>query len=117
MEVLSNGDVLLERELSDLDLEVIKFIRIVEKYVSYVLISGYTAIIFGRSRTTEDVDLFIEVCSKEKFGLFYKELLSAGYWALNADSVEELYSMLRDSLAIRFAQKGCVIPNFEVKFV
>lgn len=42
---------MLERELSMLDKFVIGFTRLLEKHgVRYVVVSGYVAIVFGRSR-------------------------------------------------------------------
>ncbi len=116
MKITDEKNIQLDRELSDLDLLVLDFVRIVEKQAKYVLISGYVAILFGRSRTTEDVDMFIEPISPEKFHVLYEALCQKGFWALNADSEQELFSMLADKLAIRFAKRGMAIPNIEVKF-
>lgn len=35
---------------------------------------------------------------------------------LNAESDDEVYSYLKDNIAVRFANKGQSIPNLEVKF-
>jgi hypothetical protein len=35
---------------------------------------------------------------------------------LNSDDVGEIYSMLRDGLAVRIAEKEKIIPNIEMKF-
>ena len=115
MKFIDNKTIKLEKELNDLDLFVIKFIRIIEKYIDYVIISGYVSILLGRSRATEDVDLFIKNIGKQKFEQLYEDLKKNGFWCLNAESVNEIYSYLTDNLAIRFAEKGEVIPNFEVK--
>ena len=105
----------LEKPLSDLDVLVLRFITILEKHVDYVIISGYVAILLGRSRGTEDVDLFIKPVTKEQFFELYHALQQQGFWCLNADSDDEVYSYIQDGLAIRFAEKGQTIPNFEVK--
>ncbi|MFA6460706.1 MAG: hypothetical protein WCV90_00435 [Candidatus Woesearchaeota archaeon] len=116
MEIIDEKHIVLKRDLNELDLFVLKFIRAIEKYTPYVIISGYVALLFGRSRGTEDVDVFITPLDKEKFHLIYSELIQMGFWAINTDNEEELYSMLKSGLAIRFAEKGKVIPNMEVKF-
>jgi hypothetical protein len=116
MKIIDDQTIVLERELNDLDKFVLRFTKILEKYTNYVLISGYVAILFGRSRGTEDVDLFIEKISKEKFIELYRDLQSDNLWAINADDQDELFSMLNEGLAIRFAEKGQVIPNMEMKF-
>ena len=118
MEWLDTKTIKLDKELSDLDYFVLKICSIIGKHCNYVLVSGYVAIFFGRTRTTEDVDMFIEKISKEKFSALYKELQVEGFWAINANSEEELFSMLHDDkLAIRFAERGRAVPNMEVKFV
>lgn len=118
MEFIGEKEIRLDRELSELDLFVLKFIRILEKHTKYAIISGYVAILMGRTRTTEDIDIFIQRLSKEKFCKLYQELLEKGYWSVNVDSAEELYSMLNeDNLGIRIAEKGKVVPNIEIKFI
>ncbi len=117
MKVVDEKTIILERELSELDEIVLHFVHILERHISYVLISGYVAILFGRTRTTEDVDLFIAPMSKEQFQALYDDLLKNGFWSIISDSADELYSTLQDKLSIRFAEKGKVFPNMEVKFV
>ncbi len=117
MKVVDEKTIILERELSELDEIVLRFVHILERHISYVLISGYVAILFGRTRTTEDVDLFIAPMSKEQFQALYDDLLKNGFWSIISDSADELYSTLQDKLSIRFAEKGKVFPNMEVKFV
>ena len=68
---------------------MLDFVTILEKHVSYVLISGYVAILFGRTRTTEDVDFFISSMSQKEFDVLYADLLQHGFWALNTDDAVE----------------------------
>lgn len=110
------NEIISEREFSDLDKFAVEFLEIVEKHCDYVIISGYVSILLGRSRSSEDIDIFIKRISKEKFNELYKELMEKGFWCINAEDSEELYGFLEDKLAIRFAYKGEGIPNFEVKF-
>jgi hypothetical protein len=117
MEFINEKTIKIERDLSELDKLVLDFISILQKHSPYVLVSGYVAIVFGRTRTTEDVDFFIERMDKETFSKFYFELKKGGFWSVNVDSEEELYSILNDGLSIRFALDGQVVPNMEVKFV
>ena len=107
-----------ERELSNLDRLVIKFTRTLDRLgIDYVIISGYIAILFGRSRNTEDVDLFVEEMRFEKFKRFWIELEKEGFECINAPSPESAYNdYLKEKLAIRFAEKGMIQPNFELKF-
>ena len=64
----SGNRIVFNRELSNLDRLVLRFVKILDKCgIEYVIISGYIAILFGRSRNTEDVDLFIAQMPFEKF--------------------------------------------------
>ena len=59
-----------QKELSELDRLVIDFVRVLDKSgTSYVIVSGYIAILLGRSRTTEDV-----VLDQDKFKYYLKEM-------------------------------------------
>ncbi|MBU3967938.1 MAG: hypothetical protein KKG76_11305 [Euryarchaeota archaeon] len=86
--------IIFDRELSLLDSFVLSFAEHLQtNNINYVIISGYVAILFGRSRMSEDVDIFIENISFEKFLKFWYHQ------------------------AIRIAKKGNFIPNIELKFV
>ena len=109
-------EIKLDRKLSSLDELVVRFTKIIQKYADYVIISGYISILLGRSRATEDVDLFIKKIPFEKFLKLYGDLKQNGFWCLNAEKPEEVFSFLKDGLAVRFALLNKSIPNFEVKF-
>ena len=109
-------EIQTKRILNDLDKFVFKFIRILEKHVDYVIISGYVSILLGRSRGTEDIDVFIKKISQEQFSKLYKELQKKNFWCINSENEKEIFSYLKDGLAIRFSEKEKPIPNFEVKF-
>ena len=110
--------VVFAKELSNLDRLVIKFVKILDNLkIDYVIVSGYIAILFGRSRHTEDVDLFVEEMLFEKFKQFWRELDKGGFACLNTSSAEEAYNgYLKEMFAVRFAEKGMIQPNFELKF-
>lgn len=116
MEFVDSRTIKLDKVINDLDRFVFDFIDILKKHIDYVIISGYVAILFGRSRATEDVDVFIKEMSKERFVSFYSELKEKGYWCLNGESDSGLYDYLVEGLSLRFADNGEVFPNFEVKF-
>ena len=115
MKFTDKNTIKLDKELNELDKFVIDFVKILEKYIDYILISGYVSILFGRSRSTEDVDIFIKKMDKDKFLRLCKEL-EKNYWCLNSEDENEIYDYLNDGLAIRFALKNETIPNFEIKF-
>jgi hypothetical protein len=102
--------------VSKLDLFVIDFIKILEKYTDYVIVSGYVSTLFGRSRGTEDIDIFIEKMDFQTFKQLKDELRQKKYWFLNAKNPLELYAMLNNKLAIRAAIQDTVIQNIKIKF-
>ncbi len=113
-----DGKVLkFDKILSDLDMQVIEFIELLERTkIRYVIISGYVAILLARSRTTEDVDIFIDKIDSEKFSGFFNLLMKNGYWLIDSESMEDAFDRLQSSLSIRAAKKDNVVPNFEIKF-
>ncbi|HRZ85886.1 MAG TPA: hypothetical protein P5277_03835 [Candidatus Paceibacterota bacterium] len=113
---LERREIKLNRVLSELDNLVFEFVKIIDKYADYVIMSGYVSILLGRSRTTEDIDLFIKPIDKATFSKLYNALDENGFWCINTDNENEVYSYLTSGLAVRFARKGFFIPNFEVKF-
>lgn len=110
--------IIFNRELSLLDSFVLSFAEHLEtNNIKYVIISGYVAILFGRSRMSEDVDIFIENISFEKFLKFWSEI-EQNYECLNTGNSYEAYNdYLKNHQAIRIAKKGNFIPNIELKFV
>ncbi len=116
MEFVDDRTIKLDKVVNELDRFVLKFIRILEKHAEYIIVSGYVSILFGRSRSTEDIDIFIKDLNKGQFDALYSDLKNSGYWCLNAESTDEIYDYLREGLSVRFANEGETIPNFEVKF-
>ena len=110
--------IIFNRELSLLDSFVLNFTEhLAANNIKYVIISGYVAILFGRSRISEDVDILIEHISFEKFQEFWSGI-EQGYECLNTGNSYEAYNdYLENHHAIRIAKKGRFIPNIELKFV
>ena len=82
-----------------------------------MIISGYVAILFGRSRSTEDIDLFVGKMDYGEFSAFYNKIISSSkYYCINAESSQDAYELLMEKSSIRFAEHGTVTPNFGVKF-
>lgn len=112
-----NNQIIFDRELSDLDEFVIKFIKILDRNkINYVLVSGYIAILFGRSRETEDIDIILEKVSFEKFVTLWDDIQKE-FECLNTSSAKEAYeAFLLKKTSIRFANPEEFIPNMEIKF-
>ncbi len=115
--VFQENRISLKRELSKLDEFVLKFARQMdESNIDYAVVSGYVALVFGRSRGTEDVDAIARPTDRALFERFWKSL-EGEFECLNADNAKEAFEeYLSEGVAIRFAFKGTVIPNMEFKF-
>lgn len=113
IEIKKNEIILNEKEINNLDKFVISLIKILEKYTSYVIVSGYLAIFFGRTRATEDVDVIVKKCDLTKF---IKEIEKRQYWVVNATDVKGSMCLLEKNLSIRIARKNKFVPNLEIKF-
>ena len=103
--------------VTDLDKFVLDFVKFLERYTPYTIVSGYVAILFGRARGTEDIDTLVARFDENVFASLFKTLIENNYYFLNSGNVNELYAMLEDGLAIRIARKNTVIPTIELKFV
>jgi hypothetical protein len=106
-----------EKHLTLLDQFVLGFIRVLELHTPYVIVSGYVAILFGRSRGTEDVDILVPRLEKKAFVDLHTALLAKGYEFLNAEGADGLYDMLVGRMGIRIARTDQFIPNIELKFL
>jgi len=114
---LSNDTLTISRELSELDKDVLAFTQILDTCdVNYVIVSGYVAILTGRSRSTEDIDVILESLSEAETEQLVTDLKNHGYWGM-AMPLAEMYSMLSEGSRIRIAEEGEMYPNFEAWFV
>lgn len=114
---LSDHTLTVSRELSELDKDVLEFTRILDACkVDYVIVRGYVAILTGRSRSTEDIDVILESLSETETEQLVTELKDRGYWGM-AMPLDEMYSMLSEGSRIRIAEEGEMYPNFETWFV
>lgn len=108
--------VSIEKEPSELDELVLDVTGILDDLdVAYAVVSGYVAVLLGRSRATEDVDVITEPFSEATAEDLAGRLREAGYWgsAMPLDSVHE---MLSDDSIVRIAEDGHRVPNVELKF-
>lgn len=113
----SKNKIELKKELNALDNFVIDFTSVLNRLnVKYVVVSGYVSILFGRSRTSEDIDIIVEKMNKDEFGKLWREL-SKGFECIIIHELGKAYDeYLLTGHAIRFARKGTFIPNMEFKF-
>ena len=112
-----HGKIIMKNKvMTALDTFVLDFTRLLEKYVDYVVVSGYVVILFGRARGTEDIDTIIRHMDKPFFESFYQDLTHEGYYFLNPEDANGLYEMLEERLGTRIAKEDTLIPNAELKF-
>ena len=112
-----DGETLIvDRTPSELDEIVLEFTAILdEENIEYAIVSGYVAILTGRSRATEDIDIVTERLSEETTTALADRLQEAGYWGATMP-LEELFDTLDDDLRQRIAEEGTMIPNVELWF-
>ena len=112
-----DGETLVvNRTPSELDEIVLEFTEILdEEHIEYAIVSGYVAILTGRSRATEDIDIVTERLSEERTTALADRLQEAGYWGATMP-LEELFDTLDDDLRQRIAEEGTMIPNVELWF-
>ena len=113
----TNKEIKFNKELNSLDKLVIDFTSVLNELdIKYVVISGYVSILFGRSRSSEDIDLVIEKMDIEKFKLSWQELYKK-FVCITTDDFKVAYNeYLMTKLAIRFSKENVFIPNIEIKF-
>ncbi|MBI2664981.1 hypothetical protein HYX10_06620 [Candidatus Woesearchaeota archaeon] len=116
MEFVDSRTIKMDKLVNDLDRAVIEFVRVLEKHCDYVIISGYVAVLLGRSRSTEDVDIFLKHMGNYAFKKLFLDLAANGFECMQTGSPEEAYSgYLMRRIPIRFF-KDSPVPNFEIKF-
>ena len=69
MKFINKTTIEINRELSGLDTLALDFIAILQKHTEYVLVSGYVAILLGRARASEDIDIIIPKIRMSTFNL------------------------------------------------
>ena len=79
--------------------------------------SGFFAIVSGRSRATEDIDIIIEQLNSEQFLEMHNDLIKNEFSCLQSSNPSEIYdSYLKAFLPVRYMHSNKVIPNIELKF-
>jgi len=116
MKFIDKTTIKIDRELSELDHFALDFIDILKKHTKYVIVSGYVAILLGRARASEDIDVIIPKIDFLIFQSLYKDIKKNGYYCINAEKDLDIFEYLKDNLAVRFARKNTMIPNIEFKW-
>ena len=119
---LSKGIIkLYKRILTKEDQIAIKFASILNSMnIRYAFVAGYVAILLGRARSSDDIDVIADV-DKDTFIDLCRVLSESGYEVLQGDinsreSVERLFDeYLLHGLSIRFLHPGTIVPSIEFK--
>lgn len=108
--------IIIEKSPNELDTLVIDITTILsQNNITYAIVSGYIAVLLGRSRATEDIDIITESFSETTAQTLSSEFTEAGFWG-SAMPLDQLYETLSDGLIFRVAKDGHRVPNVEMKF-
>ncbi len=111
---------MIDREIKDrtiLDIFAEDYVRVVEKHVKYIIVSGFVVIAHGRSRGTEDIDMIVERMSKDEFIRMHHELEATAFECMQSDNPDVIYDdYLNDNLSVRYVRKDSFILEMELKF-
>jgi hypothetical protein len=109
--------ITFDKKQNRLDRFVVDFTSLLNNVrVRYVIVSGYVAILFGRSRSSEDIDIIVEKLEPTTFKKIWDSILK-NFYCINTSDVNEAYNeYLCSGISLRFAKKNTFIPNIELKF-
>lgn len=112
----TDDEIRIDKPPSDLDRLVLDVADILHDVgITYSVVSGYIAVLFGRSRATEDIDVITERFDESTAERLASRLRDAGYWG-SAMPLDDLYETMADDLPARIAEDGHRVPNVELKF-
>ena len=114
---ISGRRITFSKILNELDKLALEFTGILARNrVRYAVVSGYVAILFGRNRSSEDVDIICEKVGYERFSRLWREVNRRMECVITSDRRSAYEDYLLKGTALRFARKGTFIPNIELKF-
>jgi len=113
---LRDGELVVERPPNELDELALDFSRILADLgVEHVFVAGYLAILTGRARATEDIDVLVESLPESEVSALADRLDAEGYWG-PAMPLDELYGNLDAGTNVWAAPDGQMTPHLEVQF-
>jgi len=78
---LRNGVLEVQREPNELDELALEVSSVLSRLdIDHAFVAGYVAILAGRSRSTEDIDVILESLSEARASALGDELRDAGFW-------------------------------------
>lgn len=114
---LRKDELIVSREPNELDELAIAFTAILDELgIEHVYVAGYVAVLTGRPRTTQDIDVLLERIDEAQADHLVERLAADGMWG-PAMPLDHLYEMLSRGDDIWVAPAEQVIPHIEAKFV
>ena len=107
-----DNTIIIDRELTNLDLFLKDFLDVLKKHTHYLIVSGFVSISTGRTRGTEDIDVLVPLIKKEKFKELLEEL-NNNFWCYQGDTLDEIWNYVEKKDSIRFAKINELFPNIE----
>ena len=106
----------VDREPTALDTLAIDVSSVLsEAGIDHALVAGYVAILAGRARSTEDIDLILEPLDRRQAEELSAALDSAGFWG-STTPLSRLSETLAAGGNVRVAPDGEVVPNVELNY-
>ncbi|MEK6969497.1 MAG: hypothetical protein AABW48_03650 [Nanoarchaeota archaeon] len=105
--------IIINRDLTELDLFVKDFLTVLNRHSDYLIVSGFVSISTGRTRGTEDVDVLVPIMDENKFRALFDDLQKNNFWCYQGDSIKEVYPYIQNLQNIRFAKANEMFPNME----
>lgn len=91
---LTDGTLVVDRDPNRLDELAIAFSRLLERFdIGHVFVAGYVAILSGRARATQDIDVLVESLTEQQVDDLTTALDAEGFWG-PAMPLASAYEML-----------------------
>lgn len=113
---IDKSGISLRKRLNIYDRLALEFSGILRRqHVRHVFVSGYVAILFGRARVSEDVDLLLEPLDAKRFTRLWKALISRFECHATDEPGDAFERYFSEGVALRFSRPGSPMPNVEMK--
>ncbi len=110
-----HNEVIVDKKITKLDQFALDVIKIIQNYTDYIIISSYVSIFFGRSRATEDIDMFIKEIDYKTFEKLYTEFTNIGF-EFNIENYHDIYyESLKKGTPINIWVKNFPLLRMEIK--
>jgi len=111
----------MDRKIDDrfvLDRFAEEFCDVVNRYVEYMIVSGFSAIASGRTRGTEDIDMIIEEVDLDRYSKLHDDLVKSGFECMQSDDSGVIFGRyLKHGISVRYTWKGKILPEMEIHFI